>query len=460
MKCVILTIAYNAEQTIARTIESVLTQSYENWSYYIVDNGSTDATYEICQRYAGQHDQLTVWKEEKNDIWAVIKYLRRLLAERQDMEGLAFVDADDVCTPEFLDAAVTALETYHADLAILGTQSVNAANGAFGAARIVPQDLVVSRKNLNDVFLEIHWFLRQLWCKLYRVSVLRRYELCAYSDLVYGGDTAMVLQFLEHADKFVLVSTCGYYYYMSPKSSSYRFVSGRYQSDQFLFQKTIDFLDQKTDNVSEKNRAFMRLVYYYSLVDTIRVVCNSDAAPQQKLMELYHSYCNPITEELLQKGSVFLQEVDLCQQLHVPTVNCVVSLADVYTTQECKMVFDIFLQMNPQFGQMISCVHLQWMMICASELVADIALCRYEKAFAVLWDKLKAGELDCREVTLLLGQSLSGILALEQEYAMFSKLLIEWCIKNGQRDRADKELSDWLLMRPDDPELLELKEQL
>lgn len=50
----IITVAYNSERTIERTIKSVLSQSHKNFEYIIVDGGSTDNTNVIIKRYAQQ----------------------------------------------------------------------------------------------------------------------------------------------------------------------------------------------------------------------------------------------------------------------------------------------------------------------------------------------------------------------------------------------------------------------
>lgn len=459
MKCIILTIAYNAEKTIARTIESVLAQTGADWTYYLVDNGSTDATYEICCQYAGKHDKIVLWQEEKNN-WCLLKYYNRVLAEQPDAEGFCTVDADDALTPDFLCTAVSIMEKRGVDLVILGTELIDSVTGKVTVSHAVPYEQVVSRKNLSELFPQIHWFLRQLWCKLYRASVLRSYEMSIYKQIGYGADTVLILQFLSHADKFALSPVYGYHYYLSPKSSSYWFRSGRYKEDQILFQYTISFLEQKVGYVSEENRAFMLVVYCHSLEDTLRVATNANASPREKLVEIYGSYCNSVTGELFGKGSAFLRSLDWKYRMNVPVIACVLAAADSYTSEEVNMAAAIFNQMNGQFAQMISENHLQWLMVKAPKVVERVALCRYKDAFDVLWKQLCEGELLFCECTLLLGQFLCGALSLEKEYAMFSKLLIDWHIENGQPDRARRELEDWLLIFPNDTELLELKETL
>lgn len=57
MLVTVLSVAYNSEATIARTIESVLNQTYDNIEYIIIDGASTDETAEIARSYQKAFDE-------------------------------------------------------------------------------------------------------------------------------------------------------------------------------------------------------------------------------------------------------------------------------------------------------------------------------------------------------------------------------------------------------------------
>jgi glycosyltransferase involved in cell wall biosynthesis len=66
----IITITYNAETSLEATIKSVISQSYENIEYIIIDGGSTDRTVELIEKY---QDHIKYWISEPDkgisDAW-------------------------------------------------------------------------------------------------------------------------------------------------------------------------------------------------------------------------------------------------------------------------------------------------------------------------------------------------------------------------------------------------------
>ena len=91
---------FNAEKYISQTVESILSQTFRDWQLVIVDDGSTDSTSAICQRYASADPRIKVVRIDNSGPSAA-KNLGISLAEGSYM---TFVDGDD----EY--GAVTTLE--------------------------------------------------------------------------------------------------------------------------------------------------------------------------------------------------------------------------------------------------------------------------------------------------------------------------------------------------------------
>lgn len=59
---------YNVENNIAYCIESVLRQTYKNLEILIIDDGSTDNSYNICKKYANTDNRIKVMHQENHGI--------------------------------------------------------------------------------------------------------------------------------------------------------------------------------------------------------------------------------------------------------------------------------------------------------------------------------------------------------------------------------------------------------
>ncbi|EJN6961855.1 glycosyltransferase family 2 protein, partial [Photobacterium damselae] len=62
----VITPSYNCENTISKTIESVINQSFSNWEMIIVDDCSSDTTIEIVRNYASNDSRIKLVERQWN----------------------------------------------------------------------------------------------------------------------------------------------------------------------------------------------------------------------------------------------------------------------------------------------------------------------------------------------------------------------------------------------------------
>jgi glycosyltransferase involved in cell wall biosynthesis len=83
---------YNAAPYIERCIESVLSQDYDNYHMYIIDDASSDNSYELAKQWAGSH--VTVIKNDTNR-GAVYNQIQVIRQYCQDTDIVMLLDGDD-----------------------------------------------------------------------------------------------------------------------------------------------------------------------------------------------------------------------------------------------------------------------------------------------------------------------------------------------------------------------------
>jgi glycosyltransferase involved in cell wall biosynthesis len=100
--------AHNAEKYLGAAIESVRAQTLAPHEIIVVDDGSTDGTARIAQSFA---DVKTIFQENSGAAAA-----RNNGAQNARGEFLAFLDADDLWTPQKLEWQIAALQSEHCDM--------------------------------------------------------------------------------------------------------------------------------------------------------------------------------------------------------------------------------------------------------------------------------------------------------------------------------------------------------
>ena len=181
--------AYNAEVTLAETLEAVLAQSYADWECIVVDDGSTDGTRRIAESFANRDPRVRVLAQENQG--SAGAYNTGVASAQGELVVLC--SADDVLLPEHLsEMADFAERNPHSD--------IYSSNGYYlnpdGSREIVYFDGEVPPSlSLADVIREC----------FYSVGAAYRRELYAavggYRVDVYGEDYDFWLRAMAHGAK-------------------------------------------------------------------------------------------------------------------------------------------------------------------------------------------------------------------------------------------------------------------
>ena len=90
---------YNAEKTLARCIDSLMKQSFSDFEILLIDDGSTDSSLDICQKYAAGNAGIKVLHHEN----AGVSVTRNCGIENASGKFLMFCDSDDYASPDWCE---------------------------------------------------------------------------------------------------------------------------------------------------------------------------------------------------------------------------------------------------------------------------------------------------------------------------------------------------------------------
>lgn len=115
----ILIPTYNQERFISNAIISALNQDYDNLSIVILDDSSTDKTYDIAKSFESKDKRVRVYRNEEN--LGRTKTYRRLLYELNNSNWVVMLDGDDYfINSSFIKKAVDIVLNYKDIFAVLG----------------------------------------------------------------------------------------------------------------------------------------------------------------------------------------------------------------------------------------------------------------------------------------------------------------------------------------------------
>lgn len=105
---------YNTEKYLKKSISNILKQTYSDFELLLIDDGSTDSSYNICEEFAKQDNRIKVI-HKANEGQGVARNLGLSIAQGS---FISFVDSDDYVDEDFLETLLYEIESNSADISI------------------------------------------------------------------------------------------------------------------------------------------------------------------------------------------------------------------------------------------------------------------------------------------------------------------------------------------------------
>ena len=230
---------YQAEKFVEKCVESVKNQTFSDWELLLVDDGCTDGSPALCDRFAAEDDRVRVFHRKKN---GGVSAARNLALEEAKGSWIAFLDADDRYEPEFLqtmyglcreagaDTAACAHLNFWAD----GTERPELAlpAGIYDAAGIRAR---IVAPLLGDRLTQ-PVFNGFIWRFLFSRQLLRRAHITF--EGAYLEDELFLMEYFSNARRLAVTDRPLYRYLENPASATHRYMPDYLQ----VFQR---FLERK-----------------------------------------------------------------------------------------------------------------------------------------------------------------------------------------------------------------------
>lgn len=202
---------YNLEQYILECLESIAKLSYKFLEVIVIDDGSTDKSAAIISNFIRNHggggQSFRLICQQNGGAAAA----RNTGLSQAKGEYIAFIDGDDTVDSEYISNMVHSIETSNMDLCLSGVRGMNEQGSK-------KKDFKLKKNTIfgkNEILIKIDeqdFILCNLYCKLYKTSIIKDYNLCLDSRLKVAEDLSFNLDYLRHIESISIINDCGYNY--------------------------------------------------------------------------------------------------------------------------------------------------------------------------------------------------------------------------------------------------------
>lgn len=250
---------YNGSAYIERCINSITGSTFRDIEIIVVENGSTDNTWEVLEALAAGDSRIKPISTEIRGL----SNARNIGIDHASGDWIAFVDADDYISPLMYERLAEAAQTHGADLVLCDfaqgteehfdfTEANRPAEGCNAAEELTRDDY------FRRTYLRAQYKYSVAWNKLFRRETMGNIRF--NPSLHYIEDRNFAIQFVLNSKKVVSISETLYYYYRNGNSISNSAGQRQRVGQVYDTLEDIDILERSGEKLLYRDCAYANLL--------------------------------------------------------------------------------------------------------------------------------------------------------------------------------------------------------
>ena len=190
---------YKVEKYLSRCIDSIISQTYQEWELFLVDDGSPDRSGVICDEYSNKDSRIRVFHKKNGGVSSA----RNLALEYVCGDWVCFVDADDIIAPNTFELSLQNCEKNDLDIiqfSFTRTESFGLNNGV-QTSPLVPSE-----------YLQEHKFLVTVWGSLIKSSIIKSNNIQFDTKIKLAEDQMFIFECIMKSKKIQRIGDQLYFY--------------------------------------------------------------------------------------------------------------------------------------------------------------------------------------------------------------------------------------------------------
>ena len=197
-KCVsVIMPIFNCENELNRSISSVLKQTYSNIQLILIDDGSTDNSYKICEEYRQKDARIELYKKDNTGVSSSRNYALDYIRG----EYVTFLDADDEMKIYAIETMVNSLEKSQADMVVCSYYKEFTNNIHISVEHLEKSGKYSAKEYLCNTLKDPgHHYYGVVWNKIFKTQIIQKYNIRFDTKVNLGEDFIFNLEYIYHSN--------------------------------------------------------------------------------------------------------------------------------------------------------------------------------------------------------------------------------------------------------------------
>lgn len=285
--------AYNAEGYIERCIRSILNQTFQDIEVIIVDDGSQDGTYGICEKLKKQDQRINIIRQEN----AGVSEARNKGLEVASGQFIMFVDADDWLDTNYIEVMVLNMSTNDQVVVSNFVEDYLGKQEKREYDKINEERVVSLKEEIFKDFISEKIYTYVVWAKLYRSDVIKKHR---FEQLSYSEDAIFTRKVLSECTQIRLIDNEGYHYYIGVGVTSRK---NREKEKLFGALKMLAVTDELISmSQTRLNVAYLEEVLYQTYLALLKLYYRKDDTIEKQQIDLFKKLYGKVINYSTRKG--------------------------------------------------------------------------------------------------------------------------------------------------------------
>lgn len=292
--------AYEVAPWIAKCLDSIRKQTYQNLEVIVIDDGSADGTGKLCEEIAQWDTRISVIRQSNQGVSAA----RNRGLSLAHGKYICFVDGDDFLNPGYIQTLYSSMQIPDVQMAVCGFQE-DEENGQIRRVLKPSPDVLDADKLLSMIFFHDE-IGRSLWNKMLVRKIIADNKILFSGKYLVGEDMLFLIRYLQKAHHISISNTIGYHYLWRKGSAMQK-----QKWDACYYRSRRSWIEalKSAEKLLHKQKEALNQLHFYQILVYYRILCESasltgNSKKKSNMEHLLHSYVRKYGLQTILSGNL------------------------------------------------------------------------------------------------------------------------------------------------------------